>query len=66
MARNLALKQARIAKNLKQWEVAEKAGCKELDICKIETGRASPTYGLACRIAETLGESKEKLFPELN
>ena len=66
MARNLALKQAIVSKDLKYWEVAEKTGCKELDICKIVTGRLEPSYGLACRIAEVVGADVKTLFPELN
>ena len=66
MTRNLALKQAIVSKDLKYWEVAERTGCKELDICKIVTGRLEPTYGLACRIAETLEADLDKLFPEFN
>jgi len=65
MGRNLALKQAIVHKDLKYWEVAERAGCKELDICKIVTGRLEPTYGLACRIAEVVGVEKKILFPNI-
>jgi len=65
MARNLALKQAIVSKDLKYWEVAELAGCKELDICKIVTGRIDPSYGLACRISEVVGVNIKDLFPNL-
>jgi len=65
MTRNLALKQAIVSKDLKYWEVADLTGCKELDICKIVTGRLEPSYGLACRIAEVVGIDKKDLFPDL-
>jgi DNA-binding XRE family transcriptional regulator len=60
------MKRIRAGKGYTQLSLAEKIGCKERDITLIETGRSSPTFGLACRIAETLGEPREKLFPELN
>jgi len=60
----MALKQARMSKMLSQNDLADKIGCKEREICLLETGRSSPTYGMACRIAEVLGEPREKLFPE--
>jgi len=65
MTRNLALKQAIVSKDLKYWEVAERTGCKELDICKIVTGRFEPSYGLAKRIAEVLEVDPRILFPEV-
>ena len=65
MPRNLALKQAIVSKDLKYWEVAEKIGCKELDICKLVTGRVEPSYGLAKRIAAELEIDPRILFPEV-
>ena len=66
MARRVELKNSRQGKGYTQLSLAEKIGCKERAITLIETGRLSPTYGLACRIAEALGEPREKLFPEFN
>lgn len=66
MARRVLLKNCRQEKGYTQLSLAEKIGCKERDITLLETGRSSPTYGLACRIAEALGETRDRLFPELN
>jgi len=60
------MRKARLMKDYTQQALGEKIGISELDVSKIECGRTSPTYGLACRIAEALGEPREKLFPELN
>jgi transcriptional regulator with XRE-family HTH domain len=64
--RRIVLKNSRQGKGYTQLELAEKIGCKERDITLLETGRSSPTYGLACRIAEALGTDVKQLFPELN
>ena len=66
MARREQMKKCRQWNGYTQLSLAEKLGCKERDITLIETGRSSPTYGLACRIAEVLETDVKKLFPELN
>jgi len=65
LAKNLALKQARMSKMLTQNELAQKVNQKEIAITKIETGRALPTYGLALRIAEVLESDARLLFPDI-
>jgi len=66
MARRVVLRNCRQGKGYTQQSLAEKIGCKERDICLLETGRSSPTYALACRIAEALKVDIKMLFPELN
>lgn len=65
MAKNWRLKEARDNKKMTQYDLAQAVGLKENQITQIETGRASATYGLACRIAEVLEIEKKVLFPDV-
>lgn len=65
MPKNLALKSARAGRLLTQLALSELVGCSEKTIVMLETGRQSPTLGLACRIAEALGAPMGELFPSL-
>ena len=66
MAKNVAMRLARKSKDYTQQSLGEMIGLSELEVSKIECGRSSPTYGLACRIAEALGTDIKTLFPEFN
>jgi len=54
MASNYRLKAARVLKGLTQLQLADKVGAKEIDISRMETGRARPDAETKRRIAEAL------------
>ena len=62
MASNYRLKAARVLMGLTQLQVAQKLGSKEIEISRIETGRAQATPTLKQRLAELLGKPTYELF----
>ena len=58
------LRHQRRVLGLKLHEIAERAGCSESMISKIETGRISPSLNLLHRIAATLNLNMSSLFSE--
>lgn len=50
-----AIKKARIRHNLTQEELGEKIGVKRSQICKLESGRCSPTLSTISRVFRALG-----------
>lgn len=60
-----ALKMARQWQGVTQQALAAKVGCKEHDICLIETGRITPMPSLALRISKALSCDIIEIFPEL-
>jgi DNA-binding XRE family transcriptional regulator len=63
--KNLKMKSLRAGKLWTQLMLSEKVGCSERLVTLIECGRSSPSWGLACRLAEVLGTTVEDLFPEM-
>ncbi len=53
--RRRRLREARRRKGLTQFDLAQRVGCSESQIAKIETGRASPRDWLKEAIARELG-----------
>jgi len=62
MAANNRLKAARVLKGMTQLQLAELVGLKEIEISRIETGRADADADLKCRIADVLGKPTFELF----
>ena len=62
MASNYRLKAARVLKGLTQLQLADKVGAKEIDISRLETGRARPDHDLKRRIADALQKPAFELF----
>ncbi len=62
MALNYRLKAARVLKGLTQLQLAEKIGSKEINISRLETGRAQPDAELKSRIAAVLQKPAFELF----
>ena len=62
MAANNRLKAARVLKGLTQLRLAELLGLKEIEISRIETGRADADADLKRRIADVLGKPTFELF----
>ena len=62
MAANTRLKAARVLKGITQFQLAEKIGTREIEISRIETGRARPGPDLKRRIAEVLQKPAFELF----
>lgn len=62
MATNTRLKAARVLKGLTQYQLAERIGTREIEISRIETGRAQPEPDVKRRIAEILGKPAFELF----
>lgn len=62
MATNSRLKAARVFKGMTQLALAEKVGAKEIEISRIETGRAQPEPEMKRRIAEVLQKPAFELF----
>ena len=62
MALNYRLKAARVLKGLTQFQLADKVGRKEIDISRLETGRARPDGDTKRRIAEVLQKPVFELF----
>ena len=53
--RRRRLREARRRKGLTQFNLAQRVGCSESQIAKIETGRATPENGLKEAIAREVG-----------
>ena len=64
MAKNNRLRAARVLRGMTQLQLAEKIGRKELDISRIETGRAVPDRATKRLIAEVLQKPAYELFSE--
>ena len=62
MATNNRMKVARVEKGLTQLQLAERVGMREIEISRIETGRAQPETELKRRIAEVLGKPAFTIF----
>ena len=62
MAANNRLKAARVLKGMTQLELAGAVGLKEIEISRIETGRADADADLKRRIADVLGKPTFELF----
>lgn len=59
---NERLRTARLIARLTQHQLAQKAGLREWNISRIETGRAEPTDEERKRIAAILGKKTYELF----
>lgn len=59
---NDAMKQARLAKNISQTELAKKIGVSRQTINMIENGGYNPTIELCIRICKELGVTLNDLF----
>ncbi|MDR0858680.1 MAG: helix-turn-helix transcriptional regulator [Oscillospiraceae bacterium] len=64
MAKNLALKSARAAKDLSQQQLADEVGVARQTINAIEKGDYNPTVKLCISICRTLGKTLNDLFWE--
>jgi transcriptional regulator with XRE-family HTH domain len=62
MAQNYRLKAARVLKGLTQLQLADKVGVREIDISRMETGRARPGQEIKRRIAEILQKPGFEIF----
>jgi len=62
MAANNRLKAARVLKGMTQLQLAERVGLKEIEISRIETGRAAPDGTIKQRIADVLQKPTFELF----
>lgn len=62
--KNLRLKSARVALDLSQQELAEKAGVSRQTISAIEKGDYNPTINLCKTICKILGKTLDELFWE--
>jgi DNA-binding XRE family transcriptional regulator len=62
MAANNRMKAARVLKGMTQYQLAEMVGTKEIEISRIETGRAVPESSLKQRIADALSKPTFELF----
>lgn len=64
MAKNLALKLARVQKDLTQKDLAEIVGVSRQTINAIEKGEYNPTIRLCRKLCRVLGKSLDELFGE--
>ena len=62
MAKNLALKLARVQKDLTQKDLAEIVGVSRQTINAIEKGEYNPTIKLCRKLCRVLGKSLDELF----
>ncbi len=62
MAANNRLKAARALLGMTQLQLAARAGVKEIDISRYETGRAAPSADVKRRVAEILQKPAYELF----
>jgi len=62
MTANYRLKSARVLKGMTQLQLAGRVGLKEIEISRIETGRADANAELKRRIAEVLQKPTFELF----
>jgi len=60
---NNRLKAARVEKGLTQLQLAELLSVKEIEVSRLETGRATPDPEMKRRIAEILNKPAYELFP---
>lgn len=56
------LRLARVAKKMKIWQLAEKAGVEVKHLGRIERGEKKPSFDLIVALAESLGVSAAKFF----
>ncbi len=56
-----AIRKARVEQNLTQEELGERIGVKRAQICKIESGKSSPTLSTLSRVFRALGISSATL-----
>ena len=59
------MKEARLAKNLSQTELAKIIGVSRQTINMIENGDYNPTIALCIKISKTLGKTLDDLFWEV-
>ena len=64
MAKNLALKLARVQKDLTQKDLAEIVGVSRQTINAIEKGEYNPIIKLCRKLCRVLGKSLDELFGE--
>ena len=64
MSKNLALKLARVQKDLTQKDLAEIVGVSRQTINAIEKGEYNPTIKLCRKLCRVLGKSLDELFGE--
>lgn len=50
-----AIKRARLERNMTQDELGKKIGVRKAQICKLESGKCSPTMNTIMRVFEALG-----------
>ncbi len=62
MATNHRLKAARVGLGMTQLQLAEQVGRKEIEISRLETGRAQPDPDTRRRIAEVLQKPAYEIF----
>lgn len=62
MASNYRMKAARVLRGLTQLQLAERVGLKEIEVSRLETGRAHPDAEVKRRIAEVLQKPAFELF----
>lgn len=62
MATNKRLKAARVGLGLTQLQLAEKIGVKEIEVSRLETGRAQPTAQIKQLMVEALQKPAHELF----
>jgi DNA-binding XRE family transcriptional regulator len=59
---NRRLAAARVLAGMTQRQLAQRVGTKEIEISRIETGRACPAEEVKRRIAEVLGKPAFEIF----
>ena len=64
MSRNIALKMARIARDMTQKDLAQAVGVSRQTINAIEQGEYNPTIKLCRAICRVLGKTLDELFWE--
>lgn len=62
MTQNNRLRAARVLKGLTQLQLAELLSMREIEVSRLETGRARPTPEVKRRIAEILGKQPFEIF----
>lgn len=62
MTININLKNSRFMKNMKAWQLAQKASISPQCLSLIELGRLMPSPEIKQRIAKALGRKVEDLF----
>ncbi|MGI5838929.1 MAG: helix-turn-helix transcriptional regulator [bacterium] len=64
MGKNLALKLARVAKEMTQEQLAETIGVTRQTIGLIEAGKYNPSLSLCVAICKALGKTLDEIFWE--